>query len=443
MLEKLIFISFLSLILTHNFADLRNFMKKPPMPKDIIELKESSQTQNNKSSEGLENNIQINGRDIPTNYGIYITDNYQKITISDYKVYFDISQKLYSVCSPSSYNIQYYIYTDGKPLDLTVVEVSLQGKGQVNPLMDDQKTYIKLVGFFYNGDIITIRYTYYQNLNYRFYIQFPLIVYNYYGICKLSLEVGDDFSILGTMNGTLPLVNKKIYYENACPEKSFVEYAIVSPYAVRWNSYFSRNVVSNSYNQNLELIFPRTALGGNNFIMENKIETKFVDYIDNNYVKSNITHYIFTYPVLTKGNVNTKISVDFINSVDNEIEYAQPSNSFNSNIDVEIDEKEDNKEITIGTKVSATNDIYINATDAYNKENSMTTYYPISDEREVSLIYYKNSEGDTELISNDNKEKIAELKKLKYDVIAYCLDNVTQNIGEGWYNVDDVKVLVK
>ena len=145
-----------------------------------------------------------------------------------------------------------------------------------------------------------------------------------------------------------------------------------------------------------------------------------------------------------KVNIEKNIIEDITsNSVDNEIEYAQPSNSFNSNIDAEIDEKEDNKEITIGTKVSATNEIYINATDAYNKENSMTTYYPISDEREVSLIYYKNSEGDTELISNDNKEKIAELKKLKYDVIAYCLDNVTQNIGEGWYNVDDVKVLVK
>ena len=321
MLEKLIFISFLSLILTHNFADLRNFMKKPPMPKDIIELKESSQTQNNKSSERLENNFQIDGREIPTDYGIYIVDYYQKFTISGFNVYYDISQKFYRVCSPNTYYFDYSIYTDGKPLGLTANEVSIQGKGQVNALMDDQKTYIKLVGYFYNGDIITIRYTYYQNLNYLFYIQFPLIVYSYYGICKLSLEVDDDLSILGTMNGTLPLVNKTIYYENACPEKSFVEYAIVSPYAVRWNSYFSRNVVSNSYNQNLELIFPRTALGGNNFIMENKIETKFVDYIDNNYVKSNITHYIFTYPVLTKGNVNTKISVDFINSVDNEILY--------------------------------------------------------------------------------------------------------------------------
>ena len=35
------------------------------------------------------------------------------------------------------------------------------------------------------------------------------------------------------------------------------------------------------------------------------------------------------------------------------------------------------------------------------------------------------------------------INALKYDVVAYCLDNVTHNIGEGWYNKDDVKVLVK
>lgn len=73
----------------------------------------------------------------------------------------------------------------------------------------------------------------------------------------------------------------------------------------------------------------------------------------------------------------------------------------------------------------------------------MTPYYPVSDEREVALIYYKNNEGDTALISNDNKDRIEELKKLKYEVVAYCLDNVTHNVGEGWYNKNDVKVLVK
>ena len=93
-------------------------------------------------------------------------------------------------------------------------------------------------------------------------------------------------------------------------------------------------------------------------------------------------------------------------------------------------------EITIGTSVSASSDIYINATDAYNKESGMTPYYPVSDERKVSLIYFKNSDGDTVLISEDNKDKIDKLNQLKYDVVAYCLD-------DGWYNKDDVKVLVK
>ena len=96
----------------------------------------------------------------------------------------------------------------------------------------------------------------------------------------------------------------------------------------------------------------------------------------------------------------------------------------------------EDSEITIGSSVSASSDIYINATDAYNKENGMTPYYSDSNERVVSLIYYKNNDGNTVLISEDNKDKIDKLKQLKYDVVAYCLD-------DGWYNKDDVKVLVK
>ena len=111
--------------------------------------------------------------------------------------------------------------------------------------------------------------------------------------------------------------------------------------------------------------------------------------------------------------------------------------------DARIDSKIQDTEITIGTKVTASSSIYINANDAYNMNNKLTPFYPVSDERKVSLIYYENNEGDTILISNDNKDKIEELKSLKYEVIAYCLDNVTHNVGEGWYNKNDVKVLVK
>ena len=43
---------------------------------------------------------------------------------------------------------------------------------------------------------------------------------------------------------------------------------------------------------------------------------------------------------------------------------------------------------------------------------------------------------NTNIENTDNKDKIDKLKQLKYDVVAYCLD-------DGWYNKDDVKVLVK
>ena len=163
--------------------------------------------------------------------------------------------------------------------------------------------------------------------------------------------------------------------------------------------------------------------------------------------------------------LNKKISTSDSASVDNmtskveETTFVQVTDEDLNNVNKDFaDEKvDDNKEsvtikkelhtqdteITIGTSVSASSDIYIDATDAYNKENGMTPYYPVSDERKVSLIYFKNSDGDTVLISEDNKDKIDELKQLKYDVVAYCLDNVKHNASEGWYNKDDVKVLVK
>lgn len=106
------------------------------------------------------------------------------------------------------------------------------------------------------------------------------------------------------------------------------------------------------------------------------------------------------------------------------------------------DKNEEEEKIDVGSKVSVDGDIYINADNAFNKEDGMQAIYSSSDEREVSLIYYKNTAGDTCIVSKDNKTKIKELEKLKYDVVAYCLNNNTHNINnEGWYNVDNVKVL--
>lgn len=144
--------------------------------------------------------------------------------------------------------------------------------------------------------------------------------------------------------------------------------------------------------------------------------------------------------------LNKKISTSDSASVDNMTSKVEET-TFVQVADEKVDDNKESvtikkelhtqdTEITIGTSVSASSDIYINATDAYNKESGMTPYYPVSDERKVSLIYFKNSDGDTVLISEDNKDKIDKLNQLKYDVVAYCLD-------DGWYNKDDVKVLVK
>ena len=60
------------------------------------------------------------------------------------------------------------------------------------------------------------------------------------------------------------------------------------------------------------------SLGGNNFILENNVDTPYVNYIDENIVKHNGTHYIVSYNYPKKGDLNTNMSITFINSIDNE-----------------------------------------------------------------------------------------------------------------------------
>ena len=146
-----------------------------------------------------------------------------------------------------------------------------------------------------------------------------------------------------------------------------------------------------------------------------------------------------------KGVVSTIDSVsvdDIIDKIeeaindDNNIIYEENQNSQSA--------KDSVNDISIGSRVSVDSNIYSNANNAYKRENVLKSSYSNDDEREVSLIYYSNNEGDTEVISKDNKDRIDELKNLKYEVVAYCTNNITHDVDyEGWYNVDDVKVLVK
>ena len=50
------------------------------------------------------------------------------------------------------------------------------------------------------------------------------------------------------------------------------------------------------------------SLGGNNFILENNVDTPYVNYIDENVVKHNGTHYIVSYNYPKKGDLNTNMS---------------------------------------------------------------------------------------------------------------------------------------
>ena len=128
-----------------------------------------------------------------------------------------------------------------------------------------------------------------------------------------------EILLLGTKNNYLPFDGHKIYYSQSCPEKSFTDYVIITRYAAKWNSYYSRDVKGYYNNKGFaEQVFPRFSLGGNNFIIENNLNTPYVNYIDGNIVKNNGTHYIVNYTNPKAETLKTNTSVTFVNSIDNE-----------------------------------------------------------------------------------------------------------------------------
>lgn len=145
---------------------------------------------------------------------------------------------------------------------------------------------------------------------------------------------------------------------------------------------------------------------------------------------------------------NSKLSLHQSNNIISTIDEAIDSGEINTDDttkqiaeDIHVD---DNilSDIDIGDKVDVNSDIYINANDAIKKENAMTSYYSTDDERSISVIAYSNGDkSDYITVTKDNKDKIKELEKLKYDVVAYCVSNDSQNIEyEGWHNIEDIKV---
>ena len=120
------------------------------------------------------------------------------------------------------------------------IEAILLPEGKVKITYYDNSPKFWLNGIWFNGDIISLRYVFtcYSERKELFNTFVPLAVVKSeprYGIYKLSFETEGDLAILGTMEKLLSVNKNKIYYEQQCPDKDFIDYVLVSRLATRWN----------------------------------------------------------------------------------------------------------------------------------------------------------------------------------------------------------------
>ena len=267
--------------------------------------------------------FEVSGRSIPTSNGIHSVDEYQNIQINGDTLTFEVTEKLYVVLSSSGFypGINKRIGAVGFSKMVTV-EATQEPEGEIEVVFSEDSESFELKGEWFNGTIISLRYVYICTNKDLFYKSQFITVGSQgkkYGICKVSFEAIGDTILLGTKDNLLPFDGDKIYYEEACPETEFKDYAIITRYGAKWNTYFSWKSTSYSGNKGyLELYFPRISLGGNNLILENKLSTPYVDYIDDNIVKNNGTHFLIKYDKPRQGSLNTLVNVTFANSIDNE-----------------------------------------------------------------------------------------------------------------------------
>ena len=325
MKRQFLLISFISVILASNYIDTR--------PKYVSDTSSFSYELSYEPFSGKlktilkSSEIELNGRQIPSSQGIYIVDEYQKITINGDTLTFEVTNKLYIVLE-AGYYYPSYSYSIGAVgfLKMETVEATMEPNEDIEVSFSENSKSFKLLGTFYNGYIISLRYVYITSNKDLFYKSQYVTVSprgERYGVCKVIFEAEGDTIILGTIENLLPFDGQKIDYSQDCPENEFTDYVIITRYAAKWNSYFNWNAYNNNDNNGyLELIFPRMSLGGNNFILKNNVDTPFVKYVDENIVKHNGTHYIVTYNNPKSGLLNTNMSVSFINSIDNEFVFT-------------------------------------------------------------------------------------------------------------------------
>ena len=172
-----------------------------------------------------------------------------------------------------------------------------------------------LNGIWFNGDIIFLRYVFTSYCDKReLFTTFQTLAVvksePRYGICKLSFETEGDLVILGTMEKILPFEKNKIYYEQECPEHDLIDYVVISRLSARWNTNYIIKTINNDTNKYAKIVIPKIGNIGNNYIIDTEI---------NNTYFANETHYIIRYDKSQEDEYNICFSVDFINSIDNEL----------------------------------------------------------------------------------------------------------------------------
>ena len=280
-----------------------------------------------KATKEKRKNFDIKGRKLPTEYGIYNVDNSQKIKIIGDFIKYEVTQKLYVVSTMGiAFNsISIEAEVTGEFIKMETIRAFLEKEGkeeQINYQENSPKFTIN--GILFDGDIISLRYTYICYSKDLFTKFIPLVISKNepkYGICKLTFEAEGDITILGTMNNKLNFDGEKIIYQDICPEDELIDYAVLTRYAARWSTNYILKEINKDISNKREILIPKLGYGGNNFILDTKLSSLNTDNINNENVKQNESHYIIKYDKSRKEKLNLNLNINFINSIDNEFKF--------------------------------------------------------------------------------------------------------------------------
>jgi hypothetical protein len=279
-----------------------------------------------KATKEKRKNFDIKGRKLPTEYGIYNVDNSQKIKIIGDFIKYEVTQKLYVVSTMGiAFNsISIEAEVTGEFIKMETIRAFLEKEGKEEQI-DYQENSPKFTinGILFDGDIISLRYTYICYSKDLFTKFIPLVISKNqeqkYGTCKLTFEAEGDLTILGTMNNNIAFDGEKIFYEKECPEGEFIDYVVLTRYAAQWSTNYIFKEINK--NNNKEILIPKVGFGGNNYILETKLSSLNIDNINDENVKQNESHYIITNDKTIKDKLNLNLNVNFINSINNEFIY--------------------------------------------------------------------------------------------------------------------------